>query len=67
MGGLKYTTFTITQFKNVYNGADLFCFRIHLNISSNLKIPTYVSRISLMIYKLSPVATLASMIALFDT
>ena len=30
-------------------------------------IPTYDSRISLMIYKLSPVAKLPSKIALFDT
>ena len=45
----------------------LFCFRIHLNISGKLMIPTYDSRISLMIYKLSPVAKLPSKIALFDT
>ena len=55
------------DYTNVCNGADLFCFRIHLNISSNLMIHTYDSRISLMIYKLNPVATLPSMIALFDT
>ena len=69
MGGLNYTSFTFTQSKNGCNtnGADLFCFRIHLNISSNMMIPTYDSRISLMIYKLSPVAKLPSMIALFDT